>query len=329
MISAYFQKFSEAITYYDHAEGLLKNIHDPAVLDLVFQAKAQKSLSILNVGRANDAFTEVNDAYAKYKDVLKPFNQIRAFLAYSYSLLNLAKYDQAQEYINNGLEVATSLGNITFELYFKTDLARIELRRGRLDSCHDIVSELITKSEFIRHPDLFMRANGVMAELFTSVLNFSKAEEYCRIAVRNPLRNIHYGIIQNRLAYCLSNQAKVAESEAIIADILQNAQESDLGAIHDEAMINQAYNQLLEGDFEKAYNVFSEMIDKCATYGRNEMTILLKTMRLIAAGELGYANEVDALQQELCNSVSSKQFALGAPECHPDLAEIHSPGEYN
>ena len=121
---AYMQRFTEAITAYNQAETLAKDIQDPAVLELTFEAKTQKSLSLNNVGRCREAFAEVDEAFCKFQDILRPFNQIRGHLAYCYSLLELGQYDQSLDHTLKGLEIAQSLGNITLELYFRTVQAR-------------------------------------------------------------------------------------------------------------------------------------------------------------------------------------------------------------
>lgn len=299
IILAYLQHFNEAITAYDQAETLSKDIQDPSVLELVYQAKAHKSFSYFNIGQIRKAFAEIDNAYTRYEDILRPFNHIRGHLAYCYCLLDMAQYDQALDHVRKGIEFSKSLGNITFEIYFNLILSKIEIRKGNLDGASAMIEELITQSEFIRHPDLFMRANGILAELFMILQDYSEAEILCKIATKSQLRTVQYFSIINDLAYCLVSQRRFEESESIIKDASEGSQGNELGTIIDETIINQAYIDLQEGNADKTYHAISEMIKKSINCGRIEKSILLKTLLMKAAGKCGYFEEVDALQSEL------------------------------
>jgi len=292
-------RHQEALQSFDAALKVNQTITSPGALEINFQGHYQKSNMLYTMGLCQEGLQEIEDTYDHYQHILQPFDQARAHFAFSFNLFKLARYEEARTHAEEGLRLARLLGNTTIEQYLKVLLAQYEVRKGNLDKGLSMVREVISSAEQIQQDEFFMRANGVLGEIYTLLGDFERAEHTFRVSTRKKLNSHAYFENLTRLAYALAYLGKLDESEGILQTVLDHALQSDMHGIYVEAMLCQAVVGIGRGEFETMAYLIDDLEEKSEQAGMVEIFMLAKFLHMVVAGNLEQFDLLDALQQEI------------------------------
>jgi len=292
-------RHQEALLSFDSALKVNQTVTSPGALEINFQGHYQKSIMLYTMGFYQEGLQEIENAYDHYQHILRPFDQARAHFAFSFNLFKLARYEEACVHAEEGLQLAQLLSNTTLELYLQVLLAQYEVRKGNVDKGLSMVREAIRSVEQNQQDEVFMRANGVLGEIYILLEDFQQAEQTFRISTRKKLNSHVYFENLTRLAYALAYGGKLDESESILQTVLDHAIQSDMQGIYVEAMLCQAIIGINRGEFETMAYLIDDLEEKAEQTGMVEILMLVKFFHMMVAGNLGQFDSLDALQKEI------------------------------
>jgi DNA-binding SARP family transcriptional activator len=268
--------------------GLLANetVSGPEALELNFQGHYHKSNMLYTLGQHKEGLQEIETAVDQFEHILRPFSLARAHLSYCYNLVKLGRYEEARAHAEDGLRLGQTLGNITFELYFKLILAQYEIRKGELDKGFFLVMQVVRDAEQTQQEELLMRAYGVLGELFLLLNDYESAESSFRKGTHKALNSHAYYEYRTKLALCLAVQGKIEESEELLRIILDHSLQTDMKSIYSEAMVVQAYINLTRGELDTISFTLEDLIKDAEHYGIVEVQNFAKLLQLVLYGVL-------------------------------------------
>lgn len=167
--------YSKAIEYYNKAKQLSDSIN--AISSIV---KIEQGIGALyfNINKPYKALNFLLEAEKRLNITELPFDATELYYIIGTVLASIDSIYQAEEYLNNGLEIATQTGDLYYEVILKTELAHTFYLQKEYEKAHLYLFDAMNISNEYELTQLISLQNLYLGKIFWAQNSKSKAIKY-------------------------------------------------------------------------------------------------------------------------------------------------------